>query len=245
MSFIETRPGGNAPGLPGSRSLSPTPAVLSRRAALGATAAIALGLGSLAAMPAGASVAPLVAVSPLSADAGLIAFARQVAALAVRHDQAHSRAADIRSFIERATGFPPHRPTPSMGLNITTEVVDGLHVTTATRPAQHPERDAILAAHDRASAAYEKRRAEMQQRLGLPEVEGRILRMGRRIDRWTIALAETKPETPAGLGAKATALLALADDGQGRIDDTSLPLHAELLVAVLRDAARLGAGGQA
>ncbi len=87
--------------------------------------------------------------------------------------------------------------------------------------------------------AYRAEIRPTEERIGLVHLRKMRRRSAERLDRWASDLAAMEPSTPAGLAAKAGAVLAIDD-----LCGESAGAEA-LILSLLRDAVRLGGGAHA
>lgn len=240
LSMSTTRESESATGLPKAMR----PEALSRRNALGAAAAIALGLTSIGAATAGTLAQPTAIIVSAASDTDLIAFADRLVALARRCDAATDRRIGIEDRIFERCPAPEPLLRPNVADNIDemrtpTERVFTIRQSIKSDPALVRWEEATAAA----KAAHERQQEAMATQLGLHEVKQRCSRMDRRRDRWATDLATMRPVTAAGLAAKTAAVLALLGTDRASLD-IEIAHRGDFVMSVLADAVRLGTGGR-
>ena len=206
-------------------------APVTRRALLGATTA-AVGIVTLP-VATSALVRPAPAVD---SDAALISLAERLAGLAMRNEALWVRRSSIEDRAQVCAGRAPPRPDMPSEVLVTREMTATDDVLVMTTPHAARLRQAqALAPWQAAVEAHRDVRRTIEARLGLPRVSKLIDRSEVRMWRWTDRLADMRPQTLSGLGAKAAALAAIGDRFDGVLDEA----QGRLGVAVARDAARL------
>ncbi len=168
-------------------------------------------------------------------DAEVIELAGRVERLSRRCDAAADRRAKIE---DRVMVEGPRRPVPPAPPPTRHTVLDQHtateRVVTLTSPL---DPDPALIEWERVREASEeehKRKvADLEARLGLPDLGKRLDRMFCRLERWAIQLTVMGPKTPAGLAAKAAASVAIMET------DSSNAWVTDLSLAVGRDTVRL------
>ncbi len=223
----------------------PRPEALSRRKALSAAAVIALSvaLGGASVPVQAASVAILSAASP---DATLIAHANRLAVLAHRCDAALYHRIGVEDRVFRLCPRPDQPPKPDAfaGMDIN-DSMPGQRVIALTKSSTYDhDLAAWKSATAAAQAAHEQHSADMEAQLGLHAIVRRTERMERRRDRWAVDLSMMRPATAAGLAAKTNAVLALLGNDRASMD-AEIAHRADLVLSVLEDTVRLGAGSRA
>ncbi len=212
-------------------------AALSRRGALRGSLAASLGLA--------AGVAPVlaapVAVNP---DAELIAFAGRVERLAQRCAILADRRSTLEDRITAIAGFGPKappEPSSTSGVNRVDDYTTATHrVVTISYPlAEDPAVAEWKAGRDLAREAYESECRAVEARIGLPTAAKRSDRSWGRVHRWVVQLVDMRPQSPAGLVAKAAAAAAIGDMVDGDIAED----ESRLALSVCEDVVRLGRGG--
>lgn len=169
------------------------------------------------------------------ADAEVIDLATRVTSLAERESRIWGRRSQIEDAVFRALPPQPTRPEMQGGVTSTDTSVDGVRTVAVTTPAGWDEEHrAREAAYEAAVAERDGQEAEIAARLGLPRLEKLAERASRRLDRWGLRLAETVPQTQAGLRAKAAASTVMNERGSS-LD----PCWQALAHSVSADALRL------
>ena len=206
-------------------------APVTRRALLGATAT-AVGV---VALPRATSA--LMRPAPaIDADMALVDLAERLAGLVRRNEVLWARRSIIEDRIEACAGHVPPRPDVPSEARVVRETTatDAVLVMTTPHAARVRQEQALALWHATVEA-HRDRQKSVGARLGLPRVSKLIHRSEVRMWRWTDRLADMRPQTLFGLGAKAAALAAIGDRYDGVLDEA----EGRLGVAIARDAARL------
>lgn len=206
-----------------------TSAFSRRRALFGAMTA---GVASVVALP--------VMAAPVAADAEIIDLAGQIKQLCIECDRLSDQRATIDDRVmtegPRRPEPPPKPPSRTNIINRDTATERVMVVSFQLDP--DPAEMKWERARDAAKQAFDRDRIAMQQRLGLPEVCGRLDRNWMRLQQSAADLAEMETRTSTGLAAKAAALMSI--DSVGGIDDCGV----DLALSIATDAVRLcGMGG--
>ena len=192
-------------------------------------------------MPLGAAASSVVAgltarrAALAQADAEVIDLATRVTSLAERESRIWGRRSELEDAVFRALPPEPTRPEMRGGVTSVDTIVDGARTVAVTTPAGwDEERRANEAAYEAAVAERDGQEAEIAARLGLPRLEKMADRVSHRLNRWGLRLAETAPQTQAGLRAKAAASTVMNERGSS-LD----PCWQALAHSVSADALRL------